>query len=411
MARICILTAGHLTTSPRMLKSADALSEAGHDVRVVATRHMAWAAEADATVRRTRPWPCTVVDYDRATGRGLYVISGARRRVAIAVASWLSPARTPMPLVYRAYSRVHSELVRAAMAEPVDFLYGGTTGAVGAAAVAAERMQVPYAVDFEDFHSGEQQWEDAETVNGLAARVEREVIGRARFVTTSSREMSAEYARAYDIDPIIVNNTFPLPASAPAFGMRDGGPLKLYWFSQTIGPRRGLEDVIRAVARAGIPTELHLRGRVADGYDAHLTGEAAAAPALRIVFHAPARPDDMVPLCAGYHAGLAVELNDTRSHQLCLSNKALTYILAGLAVVLTDTLGHRTFAADLRCGALVFAPGDVAQLASGLKRWYDNPSSLATAQQAAWHAAATRWHWEHAQERGALLRAFEGGLR
>lgn len=411
MARICILTAGHLATCPRMLKSADALAEAGHDVRVVATRHMAWAAEADAEVRRTRAWPCTVIDYDRATAPGLYVASGARRRLATVVARSLSPARTPMPIVYRAYSRVHAELVRAAMAEPVDFLYGGTTGAIGATAVAAVRMRVPYAVDLEDFHSAEQQWEDAGTVNGLAARVERKIIARARFVTTASREMGEEYARLYGIDPVVVNNTFPLPAIAPAFGKRTGGPLKLYWFSQTIGPRRGIEDVIQAVARAGIPTELHLRGRAADGYDAHLIGESAAAATLRLVFHAPARPDDMVSLCAGYHAGLAVDLNDTRSHQLCLSNKALTYILAGLAVVLTDTLGHRTLATDLRCGALVYTPGDVAQLASGLKRWYDDPSSLATAQQAAWHAAVSRWHWEHAQERGALLRAFDGELR
>lgn len=411
MARICILTAGHLATCPRMLKSADALADAGHDVRVVATRHMAWAAEADAAVRRTRSWPCTVVNYDRATGRGLYATSGARRRLATAIATSLSPARTPMPLVYRAYSRVHPELVRAAMAKPADFFYGGTTGAIGATAVAAARMHVPYAVDLEDFHSAEQQGEGADAVNGLAARIEREVIGRARFVTTSSREMSAEYARAYDIEPVVVNNTFPLPGTAPAFGERRGGPLTLYWFSQTIGPRRGLEDVIRAIAQAAIPAELHLRGRVADGYDAHLTGEAAAAPTLRLVFHAPAAPDDMVSLCGGHHAGLAVELNDTRSHQLCLSNKALTYILAGLAVVLTDTPGHRTLAADLRGGAVVYAPGDVAQLASGLKRWYDDPSSLATAQRAAWHAATTRWHWEHAQERGALLRAFEGELR
>jgi glycosyltransferase involved in cell wall biosynthesis len=411
MARVCIVTAGHLATCPRMLKSADALAGAGHEVRVVATRHTPWAVEADAAVRRTRAWPCTVIDYDATTGSSLYATSGARRRLATAIAATLPPARTPMPIVYRAYSRVHPELVQAAMAQPADFLYGGTTGAIGATAVAAGRLQIPYAVDLEDFHSAEQEWGDADAVNGLAARVEHEVIGRARFVTTSSGEIGAEYARLYDIDPIVVHNTFPLPTSVPPFVERSGGPLKLYWFSQTIGPRRGIEDVIRAVSIAGIATELHLRGRMADGYEKSVLAEAAAAPTLRLVVHPPAAPDEMVAVCAGYHAGLAVELNDTRSHQLCLSNKALTYILAGLAVVLTDTPGHRTLAADLRCGALVYAPGDVARLASGLKRWYDDPASLAAAQRAAWHAAATRWHWEHGLERGALLHAFEAALR
>ena len=34
-ARICVVTAGHLSTSPRMLKAADALHAAGYHVRVV----------------------------------------------------------------------------------------------------------------------------------------------------------------------------------------------------------------------------------------------------------------------------------------------------------------------------------------------------------------------------------------
>ena len=36
-ARITVVTSGHLSTCPRMLKSADALAEAGYNVHVVAT--------------------------------------------------------------------------------------------------------------------------------------------------------------------------------------------------------------------------------------------------------------------------------------------------------------------------------------------------------------------------------------
>jgi transketolase len=54
MARICIVTAGHLSTCPRMLKAADALAEAGYRVRVVSVRHTQWATEADRDVRRRR---------------------------------------------------------------------------------------------------------------------------------------------------------------------------------------------------------------------------------------------------------------------------------------------------------------------------------------------------------------------
>ena len=35
MARICIVTVSNLYATPRVVKEADALSQAGHDVRVV----------------------------------------------------------------------------------------------------------------------------------------------------------------------------------------------------------------------------------------------------------------------------------------------------------------------------------------------------------------------------------------
>src|SRR5206468_8520292 len=71
MARICIVTAGHLSTCPRMLKAADALAAAGHRVRVVSARYIDWAVAADLEVGRSRPgsWAWTMVDAGRRVGR------------------------------------------------------------------------------------------------------------------------------------------------------------------------------------------------------------------------------------------------------------------------------------------------------------------------------------------------------
>ena len=44
---ICILTLAHLSTSPRMLKAADALAAAGHRVRLVSLRYLDWATATD----------------------------------------------------------------------------------------------------------------------------------------------------------------------------------------------------------------------------------------------------------------------------------------------------------------------------------------------------------------------------
>ena len=114
-------------------------------------------------------------------------------------------------------------------------------------------------------------------------------------------------------------------------------------------------------------------------------------------------PERMVELCQGHDVGLAVEQGKELNRELCLTNKAFTYMLAGLAVVVTDTLGQRPIAEDLQDAAILYQPGDVEALARGLHRWVDNRDLLHRAKCAAWFAARRRWHWEHPLERGRLL--------
>ncbi len=408
-AAICIVTAGHLSTSPRMLKAADSLAAVGYRVRVVSARHTDWAAAADRDVRRSREvsWQWTVVDYHRESGRATRIRTGARTRMARALTRALGPGHAPVGLAACAYGRVHRELVRAALARPADLLYGGTSGALAAVAAAAARLAVPYALDLEDFHSAEvERGPGSRLAHALAERIERAVLPGAAFLTAASGPIASAYAAKYGLAPVAIHNAFPLPACEPRLAAGSGGALRLYWFSQTIGPGRGLEDAIRAMGLAGIPGQIHVRGRVIAPYlDSlrRLGGEVA--PALGITHHEPAPPDSMVDLCAPYDAGLALEQPLVLNHDLALSNKVLTYILAGLPVVLTATTGQQAVAADLGEGALVYAPGDVGALAAGLRRWANDTAALTRARRASWEAARRRWHWGHVKERGALIAA------
>jgi hypothetical protein len=408
-ARIAIVTAGHLSTSPRMLKAADALADAGYRVRVVSTCHVDWAMRADRDTRRPREhrWTWTVVNYHRRQAPASRARTGARMRAAQALLRWLPAARAPLGLVARAHGRAHPELLRAALEEPADLLYGGTSGALVAVAAAGRRAGVPYALDLEDFHTAEaEDGPDARRSHARAERIERAVLPGAAFLTAGSGPIAAAYRAKYGVAPIAIHNTFALPFEAPDPAPRAGHALRLYWFSQTIGPGRGLEDVVRGMGLAAIPGELHLRGRVIVPYlDSlrRLAGEAA--PRLAVVHHAPAPPDSMVALAAPYDAGLSLEQPAVLNHDLCLGNKLFTYMLARLPVVLTATTAQQTIAPDLDEGALVYAPGDVATLAKGLKRWADDRALLARAGRASWEAARRRWHWEHPEERGALLAA------
>jgi glycosyltransferase involved in cell wall biosynthesis len=404
--RICIVIHGHVSTCPRMLKAADALCEAGHDVRVVSPRHLGWATEADREVWRSRRWRHTEVGFEDGSPRRAR--SALRWRLARQAARLLPRAALPTSVAARAIGRFQPELLAAACAEPADLFYGGTGATQWVVAEAARRQASRYALDAEDFHPGEHDTSPAgRRMRSLVMGIERAFLPGACFITAGSSAIADAYRALYGIVPIAVHNTFPLPAVEPSFERASGAALRLYWFSQTIGPTRGLEELVQAIARARISAELHLRGVEVPGYVAELQRSCRM---LRIEVLPPVPPDELVNSCRGFDAGLSLEQPAREHRAVCLTNKALTYILAGVSVVLTDTPGQRPFAADLGEGALLYPPGDVSALAVGLSRWATDPAALAAARRAAWDAARTRWHWEHALERGALLDAVERAL-
>jgi glycosyltransferase involved in cell wall biosynthesis len=401
-ARITVVTSGHLSTCPRMLKAADALAGDGHEVRVVATCHEPWAAETDRAVGASRTWRLTTIDYRRGAGGSVYWRTGIRYRAARALADAMGPDRAPLTVVTRAFGRVHSELVHAAMAEPSDLIYGGTTGALAAIAEAGVRLGVPYGLDLEDLHHGEASGAGAGFEDALAMRVEQAVLPKAAFLTTSSEAIAQAYRERHGLQPSVVHNTFPLPLRPPQSNGR-AERFRAYWFSQTIGPGRGLEDAVVALGRVPLATELVLRGRPQDGYLDTLRALANEQRGrVKISHEPPASPDEMVDLARPYDVGLALEQVTPRNRQLCLTNKAFTYILAGVPVVMTDTPGQRVLAADLGGAAAVAAPGDVDGLTAALSAWATDPGRFECAKRAAWDAALRRWHWEHPLERGRL---------
>jgi glycosyltransferase involved in cell wall biosynthesis len=407
--RVCVVTAGHLSTCPRMLKAADALAGAGYDVRVVSTNHTPWAAVTDRQVLATRPWGSTVIDYDHSTARTRQVVTGIRFRSARRLSAAFGTDRVPMPLAIRAYSRIHDELVRAVSAEPADFVYGGTTGGLAAVAESAAQLRVPYGVDFEDLHSAEYT---ADRVNNLlAARIERQVIASAAFATAGSPMIADAYAETYGVRPIPIHNTFSIDAPDTMAEYRDR-PLRLYWFSQTLGIGRGLEEVLRGIGRMGGPVELHLRARSARPYlDSLLSLQHAVAPNLLIVGHEPAAPDDMVALAQRYDAGIASDEPLGRSRQFCLANKIFTYLAAGVPVIMSRTPAQAKLEACLEGAAFGYDCGNVDSIAEVLSRLASSPDLLNQARCAARAAAERRWHWEHPEDRGALLAAIAGAIR
>ncbi len=196
--RVALVTAGHLSTCPRMLKAADALAGEGYEVIVVSTSSTAWAEDADFDVlaRRLGRFRSETIDYSRGNRPGLYLKSGLRRRIARAIASRAKDVS--YRLATRAFTRVHEELTLAALGTWADFYYGGTTGGIAAAFEAASQSGQPYALDLEDFFSGEPP--EGSLDARLAERIEREILPGARFLTASSGPIAEAYTKKYRVE-------------------------------------------------------------------------------------------------------------------------------------------------------------------------------------------------------------------
>ena len=205
--------------------------------------------------------------------------------------------------------------------------------------------------------------------HALAARIESRTIPNASFVTTSSAPIAEFYQERYDIRPVVIHNVFTLPAAAPDL-TGHGGSLRLYWFGQTIGPGRALEDVIDALALARLPASIDLRGRPIPSYVDALRARAAAAPApIAIDVLPPMDPDAIVDSCRSYDIGISTEDPVIENRRRCLSNKFCAYLLGGLAVIATDTPGQRTVEREVGVGAAWYTRGDLGALAAALARW------------------------------------------
>jgi len=166
------------------------------------------------------------------------------------------------------------------------------------------------------------------------------------------------------------------------------------WFSQTIGPGRGLETFVESWAALPQPPELRLLGQISDSFRAALLGRIPAdrQPALR--FDAPLPPAALPAYLAAADVGLALEPREPPSRDLTTTNKIYYYLGAGLAVIATPTAGQReVFAAAPGIGWLDDYCNRAAATAR-LDRICADRDGLRRAQTASRAAAEHTFSWE-----------------
>lgn len=382
------------------MKEADTLARAGFSVSVITARYSSWGLEADPSCCSAQwKWVASLPFGPLATmrtrlrqalvlqcGRLLWRLGFRHHRVA--TASW-------HPL--------SGDLIRAAQACKADLYIAHYPAALPAAALAARLHKGRYAFDAEDFHLGDPPDHPRfNTQRAVTRAIESRWLPGACFTTAASPGIASAYASSYGIPmPTVVRNMFPLaqaPAGPTPCGSVQPGPT-LYWFSQTIGPDRGLECAVHALALAHSAPHLHLRGFVSNNYrDQLLTLARQYGVVERLHFHPQAPPHLMEELASVYDVGLVSETGHTPNHRIALANKLFSYALAGIPMLLSDIKAHRDVLAEASKAVQLFRCEDPFSLAEALDRWLAAPPAvLAEARATAYRLGQNHWNWEREQ--------------
>jgi glycosyltransferase involved in cell wall biosynthesis len=389
--RVCLVTPGHLASDPRLVKEADALHQAGFAVRVVAGDTTPEVRSLDATVINEAPWATTKVGFG---SRPAYLARRVRQQIARVC---FGQGLGGLSAAIDAHSALTPLLSRAAASKPADLYIAHCLAALPAAAFAASRNGAKLGFDAEDDHLAELANEPQNRLEiAIRRRIEEQFLPSCQHLTAASPGIARAYHDRYGLSISPILNVFPL-AQAPSKPVRDNRSdgLSVYWFSQTIGPGRGLEHLILGLGRAREKISLTIRGSDFLGYSERLKVLAAeAGKPNALEFLSPAPPNEMARLAAQYDVGLASELSTPPNRAISLTNKIFVYLLAGIPVLLSDTPAQREIASELGEAGRLVDLDNPDLIAACLDGWASDRNSLGVAKQKAWHLGQTRFNWD-----------------
>ncbi|MCG6887710.1 MAG: hypothetical protein LJE74_10915 [Proteobacteria bacterium] len=395
MANIVLLSTGQPVTNPRLVKEADALAGQGHHVTAYCSWWAKWAMPLDKQLLQTRHWHC-----EYAGGLpGQVRYRWTRWRYGLAKRLVAATGMGSATLIANAtLSRTTPELIAAARHHPADLYIGHNLGALPAVIAGASQHGGRAVFDLEDWYTGMGE-------TGVSAfpwqrqlnEVEEKYIPACDCLLAASEGIAAVYRKKYDLPVHTLLNTFPADWAADEAAENSRGPLQLFWFSQTIGAGRGLEDVVAAMARMKPGSiELHLLGDWQPGYQTTLFGHAKTHGLDTSVLHAypPCYPEDIPRFAAQFDVGLALEPGVSWNNSVALSNKIFTYFLAGNAIVATATPGQQQFLEPLPQTGFVYKPGDIETLQQGLQKLGTDRQYLMQLRRQSLELGRTRYNWD-----------------
>lgn len=364
----------------------------GYRVKVVYCFYYLWAHVFDKAIICGHPGMYLFCGGDPLKQKFVYIKTKIRQRLYQKLWRYI---RIP-GIAEGAISRAHHEALSLAKKNRSDLYIAHNLGALPAAALAAKCHGAKVGYDAEDLHSG-QYTSASDNMYLLNKYIEEKYFPFVDYFSAASPLIAEHYQQMYPyLRPVVINNVFP-KTNFPAPEQRDAAEsLKLFWFSQTVGMHRGLELVIKAIARSNRNIQLHLLGSCsAEDYKSLRELEQRSGLATtQLFFYEPIAAADIFAFAAQFDIGMASEIAETLNRDICLTNKIFTYLQCGLAILASDTQAQRLFMEQYPQSGRLYPKDDEAMLSSQLAYFFDHPDRLFAAKLYNYHLGQTRLNWD-----------------
>jgi hypothetical protein len=401
MYKIVLVTPGQPALNPRLVKEADALANAGYDVSVIFAYWNFWGNEFTKKLLSEKKWKAICVGGDPVDKPFIYFVSRVIYNTARFIVKKIGPVNYFAEL---AASRSSFFLIRAAKKQKADLYIAHYPGALAPCIKAAAKNAAKCGFDAEDFHRQEIDDNTSSFNFKIAKHLEDKYLSKVDYITASSPQIAAAYHQLYiNKTPVTILNVSHSNNQITVRAINTTDPVKLFWFSQTIGHNRGIDTVVNALQSIKTNFELHLLGHITNEDKKEFLQNISLADDSNIYFHEPIPPDELTAFAAQFDIGLALEPGFCKNNNLALSNKIFTYLQAGLTIVASDTIAQKHFLEHHPEVGEIYRRDNIPSLTNILTNYQLNRESLFNACKASLKLGTEKLNWENESKRFLLL--------
>jgi len=390
MGRIVVVGPSQPARTPRLVRNADALAAAGHDVVVVTPVSEPDVIPFDNALVARSAWryePVSLLGDSRQLSISHRLI---RRIMAATFTRWPASKMGSYALMYGASS------LRSVLGNlNADLYLAQQQACLPLVASVAVSKKKPFACDIEDILA-----ESTSEPRALLKIIERDYLYRAAVVSTMSESAADHLNDIYKLPVSVLplHNCSNLAERANLLSPVNRQLWRhpsIYWFGQTLGPHSMAIELIQANAKAGNFFKIVLRGRPQPDYIQKIHEVATACGAAGLVNMLPiVDPSTMVHEAACHDVLFGSQPSQQLFHQLAIGNKVFTGMLAGCAVLASNTIAHRRLKQASAGAILLFENDRINSLAEKLTQLAASPSLLMCMRESAWDAGTNHYHWE-----------------